>query len=109
MLRKLQTIGFWRGRLPHWEVEDGRYFVTIHLAGAIPASGEERIRLLSEELSSKSTSKADESGLLLSRTIFREMERWLDSCEENLLLADPAVAEMVVEAIRHRGTTGKWI
>ena len=109
MLREPQTVGFWRGRLPHWEVEDGRYFVTIHLAGAIPASGEERIRLLSEELSSKATSKADESGLLLSRTIFREMERWLDSCEENSLLSNPAIARMVVEAIEHRVRTGRWI
>ena len=109
MLRKPQTIGFWRGRLPHWEVEDGRYFVTIHLAGAIPSVGEERIRLLSEELARKSTAKADESGLLLSRTIFREMERWLDSCEENSLLSNPAIAEMVVEAIEHRVRTGRWI
>ena len=109
MLRKLQTIGFWRGRLPHWEVEDGRYFVTIHLAGAIPASGEERIRLLSEELSRKSSVSNAESGLLLSRTIFREMETWLDCSKENLLLADPAVAEMVVEAIQHRVKTVRWI
>ena len=109
MVRKPQTIGFWRGRLPHWEVEDGRYFVTIHLAGAIPSGGEERIRLLSEELARKSTANADDSGLLVSRTIFREMERWLDSCEENSLLADSAIAEMVVEAIEHRVRTGRWI
>ncbi len=109
MLRKPQTIGFWQGRLPHWEVEEGRYFVTIHLAGAIPSSGAERIRLLSEELTSKSSAKTTESGLLLSRTIFREMEKWLDSSQENLLLADPAIAEMVVEAIQHRVTTGNWV
>jgi hypothetical protein len=36
MIRKPETIDFWVGRLPHWEVVDGRYFVTIHLAGAIP-------------------------------------------------------------------------
>ena len=109
MLRTPRTIGFWRARLPHWEVEDGRYFVTIHLAGAIPAAGEERIRLLSEELSRKSTPKADESAIMLSRTIFREMERWLDSCRENSLLADSVVAKMVIEAIEHRVRTGRWI
>ena len=109
MVRKPQTIGFWRGRLPHWEVEDGRYFVTIHLAGAIPPSGAERILLLSEELSSKSSVSNAESGLLLSRTIFREMERWLDSCEENSLLANPAIAQMVVESIEYRVKTEKWI
>jgi putative transposase len=109
MLRKPLTIGFWRGRLPHWEVEDGRYFVTIHLAGAIPSSGAEKIRLLSEELCSKSSVNAAESGLLLSRTIFREMEKWLDTSEENLLLGNPAIAQMILEAIEHRVKTGKWI
>src|SRR5437588_608980 len=32
MLRNPETISFWHGRLPHWEVVGGRYFVTIHLA-----------------------------------------------------------------------------
>ena len=41
MSRKPETIAFWRGRLPHWEVAEGRYFVTIHLAGAMDASGSE--------------------------------------------------------------------
>ena len=44
MPRNPETISFWCGRLPHWEVEDGRYFVTLHLAGAIPAQGWDRIR-----------------------------------------------------------------
>ena len=43
MIRKPETVAFWRDRLPHWEVADGRYFVTLHLAGAIPAEGQERI------------------------------------------------------------------
>ena len=46
MIRKPETISFWRGRLPHWEVTSGRYFVTIHLAGAIPPQGQERIHTL---------------------------------------------------------------
>src|SRR5260370_1148966 len=35
MARNPDTIGFWHGQLPRWEVADGRYFVTLHLAGAI--------------------------------------------------------------------------
>ncbi len=43
MTRNPETIDFWVGRLPHWEVVDGRYFVTIHLSGAIPEAGHHRI------------------------------------------------------------------
>jgi len=39
MIRKPKTIAFWNGRLPHWEVEDGRYFVTIHLFCEIGRKG----------------------------------------------------------------------
>jgi mannose/cellobiose epimerase-like protein (N-acyl-D-glucosamine 2-epimerase family) len=50
MRRKSKTIAFWSGRLPHWEVEDGRYFITIHLSGAIPAAARRRLRLLARQL-----------------------------------------------------------
>ena len=46
MIRRPETIDFWGGDLPHWEVVDGRYFVTIHLRGAIPQAGFRRIREL---------------------------------------------------------------
>ena len=49
MTRRPKTTAFWLDRLPHWEVEDGRYFITIHLAGAIPAVGRERLRTLTEQ------------------------------------------------------------
>src|SRR5262249_13528856 len=49
MIRKPETVAFWRGRLPHWKVVDGRYFVTIHVAGAIPKQGQERIHALAAE------------------------------------------------------------
>ena len=31
MTQKPETVAYWRGRLPHWEVVEGRYFVTIRL------------------------------------------------------------------------------
>ena len=49
MMRKPKTTTFWLGRLPHWEVEDGRYFITIHLTGAIPAVGRSRLMRLGEQ------------------------------------------------------------
>ncbi|MCA9009866.1 MAG: transposase [Planctomycetaceae bacterium] len=109
MIRKPQTTGFWRGRLPHWEVEDGRYFVTIHLAGAIPAGGAQRIRELSENVQLKAEHDSQDKSLILMRTIFREMEDWLDRSEHNTLLKNSAVAELVIAAINHRVRTCRWI
>ena len=109
MIRKPQTTGFWRGRLPHWEVEDGRYFVTIPLAGAIPAGGAQRIRELSENVQLKAEHDSQDKSLILMRTIFREMEDWLDRSEHNTLLKNSAVAELVIAAINHRVRTYRWI
>jgi REP element-mobilizing transposase RayT len=101
MTRNPDTISFWRGRLPHWEVVGGRYFITIHLAGAIPRQGQERI----EELSAgyDRLPKADvEERLKLERRIYAELESWLDRAEYVSHLKDPIVARMVVESIKFR-------
>ena len=108
MIRKPQTIGFWRGRLPHWEVEDGRYFVTVHLAGAIPSQGMQRIQQLSTELQKREDNQSAEASMPLMRTIFREMELWLDRTEHNTLLNNFKIAEIVVEAIHHRVQFQRW-
>ena len=50
MIRRPEAVAFWYGRLPHWEVVGGRYFVTIHLAGAIPPAGQERETLVQQLL-----------------------------------------------------------
>ena len=109
MIRKPETIGYWRGRLPHWEVEEGRYFVTIHLHGAIPADGVARIERMAQEVNRQCDQKSADSSLSLMRTVFRDMEQWLDRADRNSLLAEERIASMVMEAIRFRETEGRWI
>jgi len=106
MTRKPKTIAFWWGRLPHWEVEDGRYFVTLHLAGAIPPQGRERLRQIADQLRQSSNDKPKQ--LRLQRRIFAEMELWLDRSQRNPHLARNDVAEMVTSAIDHRHKRGDW-
>jgi putative transposase len=101
MIRKPQTVSFWRGRLPHWEVVDGRYFVTIHLAGAIPEQGQERIHALAAELDT-CLNHEHEQRLKVQRRVFAEMEAWLDRAEQVSYLAERAVARVVMEAIAFR-------
>ena len=107
MNRKPKTVAFWTGRLPHWEVEDGRYFITIHLAGAIPLAGRNEIRATAEQLRVVTT-KESPDWLQLQRRIFSQMEEWLNRAQNNVWLKDPSVAEMVVESIEHRQQRGDW-
>src|SRR3954463_8141239 len=101
MARRPETISFWSGRLPHWEVVGGRYFGTIHLAGAIPEAGQERIRVLAAE--ADRLPQHDAAGrLVVQRRVFAEMEQWLDRVGHVTHLQAPAVAEMVTEAIAFR-------
>ncbi len=107
MTRKPQTTAFWVGRLPHWEVEDGKYFITIHLAGAIPTAGTERLRAIARQLR-ETGDQHSPNWLRNERMTFREIEKWLDRAEWAVQLRNPDVADMVVEAIDHRQTIGDW-
>ncbi len=101
MTRKPVTINFWTGRLPHWEVEDGRYFVTIHLSGAIPPAGQQRLHAL--RLEGDRQSRADsQPWLRTQRKIFAEMESWLDTASPARQLQQPNIAAIVAEAIAYR-------
>jgi REP element-mobilizing transposase RayT len=101
MIRKPETVAFWRGRLPHWEVVDGRYFVTIHLAGAIPPEGQNRIHTLTSEL--QRVQAHDESRRLqVQRRVFVEMEAWLDRATTVNHLRSDKIARAVMEAIAFR-------
>jgi hypothetical protein len=101
MIRKPETIAFWRGQLPHWEVAEGRYFVTIQLDGAIPQQGQERIHALAQSYDTLPEHDA-EGRFKLQRRIYAEMESWLDRVEYATHLQDPAIAQMVIDAIAFR-------
>ena len=103
---KPQTISFYRKRLPHWEVTGGRYFVTLHLAGAIPEEGQQRIRQISADLEQAVAQGLD--GHRLHRAVFREMEEWLHRAESVKYLCQPQIAEMVLDTIRHRENNNCW-
>jgi REP element-mobilizing transposase RayT len=87
-----QTIAFWRGALPHWEVVDGRYFVTVRLANSLPAHVERELAAILEDATEKDYTAR-------SRIYFRTLERWLDANQGEALLAERQAAEMIADAI----------
>jgi hypothetical protein len=106
MNERPETTRFYWGRLPHWEVVRGRYFVTIRLKGAIPQQGLERIARLRDE-----AERAVINGhgwFRERRAVFRQMEHWLHRSEAVAHMRDPVVADMIVEALESRAVDGTW-
>ena len=99
-----RTTGFYRSRLPHWEVDDGQYFITVRLAGSLPGDVAQQLRQMADEAAEGPPTRR----LVLQRRIFAHMERWLDRCHSPRYLDVKDVAETVMEAIAHREQTGIW-
>ena len=109
--RKPKTLHFWRGDLPHWQVENGRYFVTIHLYGAVPPAANLRIRNLLDQFQNSEgqiTVDKDDAYLKIGRKIFAAMERWLDNTPAVSHFQKTELSEMVLEAIEHRQRIKVW-
>jgi REP element-mobilizing transposase RayT len=100
MKRDPQTIAFHEGSvLPHWEVAEGRYFVTIRQAGSLPEPVVERLR---------ERARRQEAGAGTTRSIFADIEEALDGDDRGGDLTRPAIAEILAEAISHRVTRDVW-
>ena len=101
MPRQPDTISFWRGVLPHWEVVDGRYFVTVRLADSLPRHVAEELRAVLEDATEKNYLKK-------SRAYFRQMERWLDRNTGDTWLRQADVAAVVQSTIEKYVVLGHW-
>ncbi len=92
-----------RRYLPHWDVPGAAYFVTTCLFDSIPAKGLLDIANHRRELELQPRS-ADLTvarwRTRLWKLNFVRIENWLDFQSSNRLLADAALAQIVVDAIR---------
>jgi putative transposase len=85
-----QTIQFWRGALPHWEVVDGRYFVTMRVAGCLPASALLRLRDMTDRVPSNGSG----GGYLeWSRRYFQLQEQLLHEAGISRGRPDPGLSQ----------------
>ena len=94
-----------RGRLPHWELDAGLYFITFRLADSLPAQVLEQFR--SERQSILATAaqlgrelSADEKKRI-AQLFSTKIERHLDAGAGSCVLARPQIARLVADAIRH--------
>ena len=95
------TVSFWRGLLPHWEVVDGHYFVTLRLANSLPHKvAKELCAILSETSKDDSTEAA--------RQYFSKIEHWLDSNHGERLLENAEIAAQLISTANHYQKQGYW-
>ena len=94
-----------RGYLPHWERQGATYLVTFRLADSLPQSvlasykAERQALLAKAQAGGKTLSDAEQAqsnGLFSFR-----IQRYLDSGKGACDLANPAIGEIVAQALRH--------
>jgi S-adenosylmethionine decarboxylase proenzyme len=94
-----------RGRLPHWEKEDGIYFVTFRLADSIPkyvldgikAEKESTLKVLETLNRELSISEEKKIEALFSEKI----EEYLDSGSGSCILKRAEIGELAANSIKH--------
>lgn len=108
----------YKGRyLPHWDVEDGIYFVTFRLANSLPAS---KLRELSDEyrrrvrrLTTQDDVDAEELAAFAFEYYLSNVDVELDESGGACHLAQPEVAEMVSDSLEYfdgdRYTLYGWV
>ena len=96
-----ETRGFWGGNLPHWDVRGRPIFLTLHVRGAIPRQGIERICNEAANL----RDKGDSDYTRKLKLIFKEMETWLDRADHATSLTQPGMTAMLRDAIERRSAS----
>ncbi len=92
---------FRRRRLPHWDVEDGVYFVTSCLEGSIPAQGRLDLHHYRDELEARPKPDEladDEWEIRKNKLVFARFDGWIDRSPALKRLENPEVATTVREA-----------
>jgi REP element-mobilizing transposase RayT len=92
-MRLVETTSFRRGKLPHWEIKGGRYFVTVRLADSLPRDVVARLQEIHHSLSA--VKSASTQFTALHREYFQTMEKYLDAGTGACLLRDSIAATIV--------------
>jgi len=100
-MSRTPTLAFWRGRLPHWEVVDGIYFITIRLHGCLPKS-------VLNELAAIASDASEKDWLVKSRRYFMKMEKWLHQHSDRDDLQNPMLAQLVANAFQYYAAQEIW-
>ncbi|MAT72094.1 MAG: hypothetical protein CMJ58_21520 [Planctomycetaceae bacterium] len=78
-LNPQRPIEIYQRRLPHWRQAGAIYFVTFHLADAMPATKRRQLEVLRREWRRRNPDPDAASVAAHAREIFRHVEAWIDA------------------------------
>jgi S-adenosylmethionine decarboxylase proenzyme len=94
-----------RGRLPHWEKEDGIYFVTFRLADSLPQNILEKLKAERDEtekfLSSLERELSFTEKQKIDKIFSEKVDEYLDQNYGECHLQKTEIAKIVADAIKH--------
>jgi putative transposase len=99
-----RTTRFIRGRLPHWEVEGARYFVTVRCHDSLPAHVLAQLQEVNVAL--QRIRPASKEYGQMQRQYFRTMEKYLDRGAGLALLRKEAAASVLVQELHALAADG---
>ncbi len=100
------TKNYWRSRLPHWEVENGLYFITLRVADSMPRDVQNRLE--EERKTLESIEASSEEYEQYQRVVFKTCEKYLDSGYGNCPFEDEAIAKCMELDILGSCEKDKW-
>ncbi len=102
-----ETKNFWRSRLPHWEIENGIYFITIRCAGSLPSQAQNRLEELKQTIEQQSPNS--DAFVRYQREIFSTCEKYLDRGLGFYPFETPEVARQFIEDHKSWSTEAGWL
>jgi putative transposase len=92
----VETVRYFRHRLPHWLVTDRPYFVTLRLRGTLPKAVVSELAAERKELAERANMD-EEAWAEMQRRHFAKIEHILDACDNSRKwLAQAEVATVVM-------------
>ena len=94
-----------RGRLPHWEADEGTYFVTFRLHDSLPTKVLQAFEAQRQDI--RATAKAmgreltEAERCKLARLFSANIQRYLNAGTGSCYMKDPRIARLVADALRH--------
>jgi REP element-mobilizing transposase RayT len=89
-------------RLPHWEQNHRLQFVTFHLGDALPIEIRQQLAQEKKSWLARHPEPWDESDQADYHRLFSDrLDKWLDAGLGSCLLQDPALSQIVLDALLH--------
>lgn len=102
-MRLVATVSFSRRNLPHWEVANGRYFVTVRCAGSLPRAVFKQLTEIQSALRSADARSVQYARW--QRRHFMTLEKYLDAHHGNCTLLQVPAARILVDEL---GALSEW-